>query len=71
MLYQLYNRVTELMEQQRHSSEDKGRMEKVGLLDRLEGLTTESTAVKLEKKLEQQSTESCHSLDSEKGFTEC
>lgn len=41
------SRVAELTEQL-HSTEDKGRVEREALLDRLHGLTTESTAAKLE-----------------------
>ncbi|KAG8010983.1 Outer dense fiber protein 2, partial [Nibea albiflora] len=43
----LNSRITELTEQLQ-SSEDKGRMEREALLDHLHGLTTESTAAKVE-----------------------
>lgn len=43
----LNSRIAELMGQL-HSSEDKGRLEREALIDRLHGLTTENTAAKLE-----------------------
>ena len=45
--YFSYSRITDLTEQLQRV-EDKSRAEREGLLDRLHGLTTESTAARLE-----------------------